>query len=211
MEKIKLLNIYGGIGGNVSLLDRDIYEITTIEINPGIAAVYQNRFPKDTVIVSDAKEYLLNNYSDYDIIWGSPPCPSHTGVRKILVGHNRAAVYPDMGLYQIIIFLEHHFKGKWVIENVKPYYTPLIEPTVIIDRHCYWSNFDISQIVVKKELNICHVKVSDFSHIDFTGYKGRRDTLLRNMVNGRVGLHIVNCAADTVPYSYDSSLFDFVS
>ena len=209
--KIKILNLYGGIGGNVAALDRNIYEITTVELSPGVAAVYRNRFPTDILIIGDAKEYLLNNYYKFDIIWASPPCPTHSNVRKILVGHSLSAVYPDMVLYQINIFLEHHFKGKWVIENVKSYYKPLIAPTVIIDRHYYWSNFDISVIDVEKTIKISHCKISDYSHIDFTGYIGRKDTLIRNMVNEKVGLHIISCAADTVPYSYDKSLFDFMN
>ena len=48
--------------------------------------------------------------------------------------------YPDMTLYQEIIWLQTFFKGKWVIENVKPYYKPLIQPTFVMDRHCYWSS-----------------------------------------------------------------------
>ena len=209
MKKIKLLNLYSGIGGNVALLDRNIYEITSIEINPGIAAVYKNRFPDDLVIIEDASQYLLNNYNEFDMIWSSPPCPTHSGVRKALVGFNRAAVFPDMILYQIIIFLKHHFKGLWVVENVIPYYEPIITPGIIIDRHCYWSNFDITMICVKKTVNISNIKVNEFNHIDFTGFKGRKDTLIRNMVNDKIGLHIMNCAAGTIPFSYEKSLFDF--
>ena len=211
MKKIKLLNIYGGIGGNVSLLDRDIYEITTIEINPSIAAVYKNRFPIDKIIVCDAKEYLLKYYSEFDIIWGSPPCPSHGNVRKIRVGYDLAAVYPDLDLYQVIIFLTHYFKGKWVIENVVPYYLPLIKPTVKLGRHFFWANFDITLIKLDKSVNPKFIKSSDYSFIDFGDFKGDKRLLIRNMVNEKIGLHIINCAANTVPYSYDNSLFDFVS
>ena len=48
-----------------------------------------------------------------------------------------------MTLYEEILFLKHHFKGKWVVENVKPYYEPLIKPQ-ILERHCFWSNFEIA-------------------------------------------------------------------
>ncbi len=63
---------------------------------------------------------------------------------------------------------------------------------------------------LKKNVKISNIKVSDFNHIDFTGFKGRKDTLIRNMVNDKIGLHIINCAAGTVPYSYENSLFDFM-
>lgn len=208
--KIKLLNLYAGIGGNVASLDRDKFEITSVELIPKIARVYKNRFPGDKLIITDALEFLLNHYQDFDMIWASPPCPTHGQVRKALVGHSHDAKYPDMTLYQIIIFLKHHFNGQWVVENVVPYYEPLIQPSAIIDRHYYWSNFNITEIDVQKTINISHVKVKDFDYIDFTGYTGRKDTVIRNMVNSDIGLHIMNCAAGTVPYSYSPSLFDFL-
>lgn len=210
MKKIKLLNLFAGIGGNVELLDRDKFEITSVELVPKIARVYKNRFPDDKLVIGDALEFLLENYQDFDMIWASPPCPTHSQVRKALVGYSRTSVFPDMTLYQIILFLKHHFSGKWVVENVIPYYEPLIAPSAIIDRHYYWSNFNITEIDVEKDLAISYVKVKEFSHIDFTGYTGRKDTVIRNMVNSNVGLHIMNCAAGTVPYSYSPSLFDFL-
>jgi thiol-disulfide isomerase/thioredoxin len=52
------------------------------------------------------------------------------GVRSvptfILLKDGKEVKYPDMRLYQEIIFLNHWFKGKWVVENVKSYYKPLI-------------------------------------------------------------------------------------
>ena len=39
--------------------------------------------------------------------------------------------YADMALYEEILFLKHNIKGGWVVENVKPYYTPLIPPKAI--------------------------------------------------------------------------------
>jgi len=47
-----------------------------------------------------------------------------------------------MTLYEEILFLQHHAECKWVVENVKPYYKPLI-PGKLIQRHMFWSNFDI--------------------------------------------------------------------
>jgi hypothetical protein len=56
-----------------------------------------------------------------------------------------------MTLYQEILFLKSWFKGRWVIENVIPYYEPLIKPTVELGRHFFWSNFEIQS---KKFTNI---------------------------------------------------------
>jgi len=74
---MKILNLYAGIGGNRKLWGDD-HEITAVEYNKSIAEVYINNFPGDNVIVSDAHEYLLDHYDEYDLIWASPPCQSHS-------------------------------------------------------------------------------------------------------------------------------------
>lgn len=136
---MKILNLYAGIGGNRKLWG-DEHEITAVEIDPNIAQIYQDLYPKDTVIVGDAHKYLLKHYKDFNFIWASPPCVTHS---KLVTGNiNKPGCfhYPDMSLYQEIILLKIFCKSKWVIENVKPYYKPLIEPTFSIGRHNFWSS-----------------------------------------------------------------------
>lgn len=139
MCKIKILNCYAGIGGNVKLLDRNKVEITAIELNPKIAECYKKLFPQDTVIVNDAHEYLRKHFREFDFIWASPPCPTHS-VLQMTRYYDEKLKYPDMTLYQEIIWLQTFFKGKWCIENVIPYYKPLIEPSFKIDRHFFWAS-----------------------------------------------------------------------
>lgn len=134
---MKILNLYAGIGGNRKLWGND-HEITAVEMNPDIAAVYQQLYPNDTVVVGDAHEYLMEHYNEFDFIWSSPPCQSHSIIRQFTGVAKK--IYPDMKLYQEIIFLKHNFKKKWVVENVKPYYTPLIPPTFVLQRHYFWSS-----------------------------------------------------------------------
>ena len=123
---MKVLNLYAGIGGNRKLW-KDV-EVTAVENDPKIAKIYQDFFPYDRVIVMDAHEFLLNYYSAFDFIWSSRPCVSHSIIRAIAgVGRGQnKPIYPDMGLYQEIIFLKHFFKGKFCVENVISYYEPLI-------------------------------------------------------------------------------------
>jgi len=151
---LKILNLYAGIGGNRKLWS-DV-EVTSIEISQNLADIYQDLFPEDKVIVADAHNYLLEHFAEYDFIWTSPPCPSHSRFRKNIAcgtGERKAPpVYPDMKLYAEIIFLEHYFKGKYVVENVMAYYEPLIKPQTI-DRHWFWSNFPIMR---KKPAEITH-------------------------------------------------------
>ena len=111
-----------------------------VEIDPKIAEIYQQQYPDDEVVVGDAHEYLLQNANKFDFIWSSPPCQSHS--RLIRSGRNRKPRYPDFKLYEEILFLEHDFDGKWVVENVVPYYKPLIQPSSKVGRHLFWSNFD---------------------------------------------------------------------
>lgn len=205
---MKILNLYAGIGGNRKLWG-DEHEITAMEIKPEIAKIYQDYFPNDTVIVGDAHQYLLEHYKEFDFIWSSPPCPTHSRARYGLGFHGGKVegVYPDMRLYQEIIFLKHHFKGKWVVENVMSYYEPLITP-YILGRHYYWSNFYIGTSIKIVPMNITAqskkypkrtgvlraASTEDFEKrfgYDLSIYKiSNKRLLLRNCVEPEIGLHI---------------------
>lgn len=141
---MKILNLFAGIGGNRTLWG-DEHEITAIEYDQKIAMIYHKRFPKDQVLITNAYEYCLWNYDKFDFIWGSPPCPSHSQCNCFLHPQGKRR-YPDMGLWQLIIFLNYWCTWKrinYVIENVKPYYKPIIKPSFIIGRHYFWSNLSI--------------------------------------------------------------------
>jgi len=144
MKKIKILNLYACLGGNRYKWDEvaDI-EVTAVELDEEAARLYKERFPNDTVIVADAHQYLLDHYKEFDFIWSSPPCPSHT---RINISQKTAdswkPKYPSMILYEEIIFLQNFYAGKFCIENVIPYYEPLI-PAQKRGRHLYWTNFTL--------------------------------------------------------------------
>lgn len=194
---IKILNLYAGIGGNRKLWKGDI-EVTAIESDPEIAKVYHELFPKDFVMITDAHEYLLHNYMNFDFIWSSPPCPSHSDIRRCGVHKGQyEAIYPDMKLYSEIILLQHFAKPhtKWVVENVRPYYEPLIKPNKS-GRHCFWSNFPIT--FKKSEEHQIHNDVVGSNtvygfKIKYTDIDDKRK-VLRNLVNPKVGLHIFELA-----------------
>jgi len=194
MSKKRILNLYAGIGGNRKLWGDD-YDITAVEYDEATAEAYKAFFPNDTVIITDAHEYLLKNYMNFDFIWSSPPCPTHS---RINYAKTRKPDYPDMALYQEIIFLNHWFNGLFVVENVIPYYDSLIKGT-LIDRHLFWSNFKITNFEPSKRAFIRmqggQVPFEDIFGFDIknTNIKDKRKAL-RNCVNPETGLHILNCA-----------------
>ena len=203
-KKLKVLNLYAGIGGNRKLWTN--VDVTAVEIEPDIAKIYQEFFPDDKVIVADAHQYLLEHYKEFDFIWSSPPCPTHSVCCHFLKGQGIIR-YPDMKLWQEIILLKHFFKGKYCVENVKSYYTPLIIPQEV-GRHYFWANFYIENIKVDYQIGtmnrqaskdkqrkaiIREAQIPEFLVLpnlkDFK-LKNKRQ-VLRNCVLPKIGQHIL--------------------
>jgi DNA (cytosine-5)-methyltransferase 1 len=189
---MKILNLYAGIGGNRKLWGNE-HEITAVEFDKNIAAIYKKLYPNDTVIIDDAHEYLRLHFREFDFIWASPPCPTHS-VLQMTRYYDENLKYPDMTLYQEIIWLEAFFKGKWVIENVTPYYEPLIKPTFKVDRHCFWA----SNLIFVPEFKNKYTEIRDNSELmanaygfdinDLKGVEVRK--VLRNCVVPEIGKYI---------------------
>ena len=188
---MKILNLYACLGGNRYKWNevKDDIEVTAVEIDKELARLYQERFPNDRVIVGDAHQYLLDHYKDYDFIWSSPPCPTHSRI-NISMKTTRNMQYPDMKLYQEIIFLENFYEGKYVVENVIPFYEPLI-PAQKRGRHLYWSNFIISHFkerdVVIRKYQI--PELEKHHKIDLSKYEGKQNKrkIGRNLVDFEAG------------------------
>ena len=203
---MKILNLYACLGGNRYKWG-DEHDITAVEWDEELARLYQERFPKDKVIVADAHQYLLEHYKEFDFIWSSPPCPTHSKVRVTQKNQDfYIPKYPDMGLYQEVIFLKEHFRGKYVVENVTPYYTPLI-PAQKRGRHLYWCNFNLPKKIDREEAKgiMCGQttsemnKLCDFHKIDrkfLETYKGKLSKIkvIRNLVDYEVGKTILDTA-----------------
>lgn len=194
---MKILNLYAGIGGNRKLWG-DEHEVTAVEYDPIIAQIYQDHFPNDKVVVADAHQYLLEHYKEFDLIWSSPPCQTHSSIRFNLQVRLRGAEekYPDMKLYEEIVFLQHHAKDiLWVVENVRPYYGVLIEPTTTLQRHPFWSNFPIEFKEFKSDV-IRSAQIPDLEKIfgyDLSKYrlKNKRQ-VLRNCVKPELGKYVLD-------------------
>ena len=210
-SKLKILNAYCGIGGNRKLWtpNGDEHEITAVELDPKIAEIYQDYFPNDTVIVGDAHQYLLDHYNEFDFIWSSPPCQTHSQIRfNIGFKADRKykkvdAVYPEMSLYQEIILLQHYYNGIWAVENTIPYYEPLIDGRKT-GGHIWWSNFYIHDIDHgnrnHRDGTVKTLSDRKMFNLDKYDIPNKRQ-ILRNCVEPEVGKHILDSATKNIQES----------
>lgn len=195
---MNILNLYAGLGGNRKNWPDDCV-VTAVENDPEVANVYASLYPNDTLVVGDAHQFLLDNFKDYDFIWSSPPCQTHSSFRQNICVRFRGTppVYPDMKLWQEITFLQANCDKKWVVENVKPYYPPYIQPTVILERHLFWSNFTIEEKVFEK-VKIRKAQISElqkYHDISLDGVKiSEKRQKLRNCVHYKIGEYIYSQA-----------------
>lgn len=194
------LNLYAGLGGNRHLWPKSV-KVTAVENNEKIAMLYAKQFPKDKLVIGDAHQYLLEHYSEFDFIWSSPPCQSHSRLNFTI----KEKKYPDFRLYEEITFLAQWFKGKWIVENVKGYYKPLIPPTVELGRHLFWSGHKISLAEFnnfpgfgynKREAEMYHHKLKwlglNLKLNDLVGVTTRKRQLIDNCVHPKMGLYLLN-------------------
>ena len=174
---MKILNLYACLGGNRfkwNEVKEDI-EVTAIELDPELAKLYQERFPNDKVIVADAHQYLLEHYKEFDFIWSSPPCPTHSKAR-FARRNTTEAKYPDLKLYEEI---PAHKRG----------------------RHLYWTNFNLPNNLNDRSFKIGTEKkeldeLCKFHDYNFRQYKGLQSVqkIARNLVDYEAGKTIFETA-----------------
>jgi len=204
--KMKILNLFAGIGGN-RLFWNDVLsdiDVTAVEFDPAIADVYKFRFPADKVIICDAFDYAANNYDKFDFIWASPPCQTHSRINFSNQNTITNRSLPDFRLYSLISFLKTFCKNKFVVENVMPYYDPLISPNAKLFRHLFWSNFYIPEKFFQKSCKpIENIFISDYKDFDLSLFKDVKNKrqVIRNQVDSTLGKYIFSC-------SFDKGLFD---
>ena len=224
---MKILNLYAGIGGNRGgwrLTDEDT--VVAVELNPKIAEIYKEHFPNDTVIVGDAHQYLLEHFREFDFIWASPPCPTHSKVRKSLAVkkdkngneyEQNKPVYPNMVLYEEIILLDNYFDGFYCVENVIPFYEPLIVAQKL-GRHLFWSNVKFNEeIKFESRGNFDDTKslAIDLGY-DISNWHGvDKKLLLRNCCESDISEYIFNevrkaMGLKIIEKENQTTIFDFI-
>lgn len=222
---MKVLNLYACLGGNRYKWDEVAkgkgieIEVTAVELDEEAARLYQERFPNDKVIVADAHQYLLDHFKEFDFIWSSPPCPSHSRVRFSQKSRESfIPIYPDLKLYEEVLFLENYFEGKYCVENVIPYYEPLIQAQKR-GRHLYWTNYTLPTDIKERKVQIGSGKdevnkLCIFHDYDFKKYKGeqRVDKMARNLVDYEAGRTIFETALGIIKKKDEKqiSIFDVI-
>jgi len=203
---VKILNLYAGVGGNRKLWEG--HQITAVEGNPQIAELYREFYPDDEVVIGDAHAYLLSHFEKFDFIWSSPPCQRNTKMMKAT--RHKIRKYPDLRLYEEVIFLDNFYQGAWVVENVVPYYEPLI-PAKKVGRHLFWSNAEIQARDVERPAGFINRTTVEGKRalMDWLGihydkniyYEGNHDPaqILRNCVHPLVGLDVLLTATKSLP------------
>lgn len=198
---MKILNLYSGLGGNSNLWNDSEHEIVNVELDERISKVLQERKPKQEHIIADAHQFLLENYQYFDFIWSSPPCQTHSKMNKF-TRHNTIR-FPSGLLFEEIVFLKHWFKGKYVVENVTPYYDPYPGFTKM-GRHLFWSNVNLTEIEVPTPPNFINLASTAAKkimmdwldiHYEKNIYYGNNHCpvqILRNCVHPKMGLSIFN-------------------
>jgi len=201
MNDKKALNNYCGLGGNRKKWPPHI-KVTAVDNDPKILEVYARQHPNDECILGDAHQYLIEHYDEFDFIWSSPPCQTHSKMMKFT--RHDVRKYPDMKLHQEIIWLQEWFEGSWVVENVDPYYQGM-QPGRLIGRHMVWSNLDLSRIqdvktpkgFINKSNLAAKQEMMDWLDIHYEEniYYGTNHCpvqILRNCVHPDLGLAILN-------------------
>ena len=202
--KKELYNGCAGFGANTHLVDRGKCNITHTEHFKEIAEVNKKLHKNDTIIVTDTFQHFQDNHEKFDAAWFSVNCQGHSKMVKA-TRHNVNKIPPVTELYGLIIFLKHFYKGDWVVENVVPFYEPLIEPTLRVGRHLFWSNkpiFGVEDVKRPKGfINKSNKQGADelkkWLGLDFEGYvyyKGNHcpAQTLRNCVHPYIGEQIIN-------------------
>lgn len=195
---MRILNLYAGVGGNRAQWGDD-HEITAVEFDPKIAAAYQQLWPNDTVVVGDAHQYLIDHHDEFDFIWSSPPCQTHTRMQLLRVkGYGDAPKFPSGVLFEEVVFMANWSDTPYVIENVIPYYKQLIPGGQKIARHMYWASFEIPEYDDHRQENLRAIQIPELQKlhgIDLTGISvPNKRQVLRNCVSPRVGKHILDAA-----------------
>ncbi|MHA1887546.1 MAG: DNA cytosine methyltransferase [Promethearchaeota archaeon] len=146
---MKILDLYAGLGGTAKGIQKALaefaidYEYFAVDNNHNICIAHKQNNPSSQIICDNALNWL-KYINKFDFIWASPPCQSHSKLQYI---HKNRLI--DWSLWHIIDVLRRK-NIPYVVENVLVYYNEPFEHTLMVGRHCFWSNIKLVPFEYKK-------------------------------------------------------------
>lgn len=151
-NKFKLLDGFCGMGGVSDGFTMEGFDVTGIDIVDAPKLLdYKHRF-----IQADIQTLKGEDFTGFDVIWGSPPCRDFSRIGE-MYGHNwKSPPNPMRGLELVRIFLDFVKRANpryWILENVyglshhlslKPKFTTYITISSKNGQgkhHAFWGNF----------------------------------------------------------------------
>jgi len=194
LTALKILDLFTGLGGVAKGFQKWLdeynieYKYIAVDINKEVLKVHKYLNPKSQVVHRDAYTFTDDEFKEFDFIWASPPCQSHS--RAQVIWKRRK---PDMRLYDLIRQLKR-IGRPFVVENVIPYYKPPIPWNYRIDRHVLWTNLNLPPLIERvkrmalQEMNIRELAEYHSVPIKYVRLLKRTDKrqALRNMVNPKL-------------------------
>jgi len=210
---LRILDLFCGVGGVARGLQKYLiengieFEYHAVDIDGKVLLAHKTLNPRSITFRRDAYSFSDEELEQYDFIWASPPCETHSiaGIWK----RRKKKEKPDMRLYELIKRL--YSLGKpFIVENVKPYYKPPIKPTTRACRHRLWSNLSIAPIEldlpywehVKSKVDTL-VEYHELDHVSekivkILGNMRKARDALRDMVHYRIAYEIAKQAIPQV-------------
>ena len=125
MKKIKVLDLFSGVGGlSFGFAHDDMFEIVAAnEILPDMAKAYELNHPTVKMYCKDIKDFSITDLKtdfnikkgDIDLIIGGPPCQAYSTVGKRLIDDPRGKLFQEY--YRLLkeinpkVFLFENVKG----------------------------------------------------------------------------------------------------
>lgn len=158
---MRALDLFCGLGGWSDGLVAEGFDVTGVEIEPKIAALYKHR-----VICADVTTLNPEDFTGYDLIVGSPPCRNFTDYAILHAMRSKGkwknpADPEGEGMKLVNAFLTFVEIAKptyWLMENVpgltRYYKAPprmKVRLTGASMRRCFWGNFP--QFLIPRDYN----------------------------------------------------------
>lgn len=170
---MRILDLYGGVGGTGigihEVCQEEFgleYDYMIVENDEEVIKYHALNCPRSHIYKEDAINWL-DKLENFDFIWVSPPCKSHS-MAMLFWSNTEKFRQIDKDLFKWIRKTRELKLPAIVVENVVPYYGFKYKPTCMIGRHVFWANFPILPFEVPKR-----PKAFDYmTKNDWCNYKG---------------------------------------